>query len=92
VLCLRIQRERIAEQGYPDGEAFHRQWGLTPGRLAKMPAHARILHPGPVNRDVELAGSLVEHPRSLIIEQVRIGVHLRTALFEWLIESPASPY
>jgi aspartate carbamoyltransferase catalytic subunit len=92
VICLRIQRERIAEQGYPDGETFHRQWGMTPERLARMPDHARILHPGPVNRGVELAGSLVEHPRSLIIDQVRIGVHLRTALFEWLIEPATAPY
>lgn len=86
VICLRIQRERIADQGYPDGQAFHRQWGLTPERLRLMPANARILHPGPVNRDVELAAALVQHPRSLILEQVRIGLHLRTALFEWLIE------
>jgi aspartate carbamoyltransferase catalytic subunit len=65
---------------------------MTPERLARMPDHARILHPGPVNRGVELAGSLVEHPRSLIIDQVRIGVHLRTALFEWLIEPATAPY
>jgi aspartate carbamoyltransferase catalytic subunit len=90
VVCLRIQRERIGEQGYPDGGAFHARWGLTPERLARMPAHARILHPGPVNRDVELAASLIDHPRSLIIEQVRIGVHLRTAVFEWLIEPTPS--
>jgi aspartate carbamoyltransferase catalytic subunit len=39
---------------------------------------------------VELAASLIDHPRSLIIEQVRIGVHLRTAVFEWLIEATPS--
>ncbi|MEX0915546.1 MAG: aspartate carbamoyltransferase catalytic subunit, partial [Wenzhouxiangellaceae bacterium] len=87
VICLRIQRERIAASGYPDGAAFHRRWGLTAGRLDAMPAHARILHPGPVNRDVEIADALVDSPRALILEQVRNGVHLRTALFEWLIDA-----
>jgi len=84
VICLRIQRERIGASGYPDGAAFHRRWGLTTARLNAMPRHARILHPGPVNRDVEIAAELVDSPRSLILEQVRIGVYLRTALFEWL--------
>lgn len=87
VICLRIQRERIAASGYPDGTAFHRRWGLTAGRLDAMPAHARILHPGPVNRDVEIADALADSPRALILEQVRNGVHLRTALFEWLIDA-----
>jgi len=85
VICLRIQRERIAATGYPDGATFHRRWGLTRARLKVMPEHARILHPGPVNRDVELAGELIDSPRALILEQVRIGVYLRTALFEWLL-------
>lgn len=87
VICLRIQRERIAASGYPDGAAFHRRWGLTAERLAAMPERARILHPGPVNRDVEIADALVDSPRSLILEQVRIGVHVRTAVFEWLIDA-----
>lgn len=87
VICLRIQRERMAASGHPDGPAFHARWGLTADRLAAMPAHARILHPGPVNRGVEIADALVDSPRSLILEQVRIGVHLRTALFEWLIDA-----
>lgn len=87
LICLRIQRERMNASGIPDGAAFHARWGLTAQRLAAMPPHARFLHPGPVNRDVEVADALVDSPRSLILEQVRIGVHLRTALFEWLIES-----
>mgnify|MGYP005844422035 CR=1 FL=1 len=86
LICLRIQRERMAASGYLDGAAFHQRWGLTAERLAAMPGHARILHPGPVNRGVEIADALVDSPRSLILEQVRIGVHLRTALFEWLIK------
>src|SRR6056297_2393028 len=87
VICLRIQRERMTFGGSPDGTAFHARWGLTAERLAAMPGHSRFLHPGPVNRDVEIAEALVDSPRALILEQVRIGVHLRTALFEWLIDA-----
>lgn len=86
VICLRIQRERMAASGHPDGEAFHARWGLTAERLAGMPMHARFLHPGPVNRDIEIADALLDSPRSLILDQIRIGVQLRTALFEWLID------
>ncbi|MDT8409717.1 MAG: aspartate carbamoyltransferase catalytic subunit [Wenzhouxiangellaceae bacterium] len=85
IICLRIQRERIDAQAYPDGEAFHRDWGLTEQRAARLPEHVRILHPGPVNRGIEIADQVADSPRSLILEQVRIGVHLRTALFEWLM-------
>lgn len=92
VICLRIQRERIGSSGYPDGPSFHDEWGLTEARLARMPPHARILHPGPVNRDVEISAALVEAPQSLILQQVRAGIHLRTALFEWLIEPTSTAY
>jgi len=87
VICLRIQRERIESTGYPDGDSFQRQWGLTEARAAKLAPHARILHPGPVNRDVEISASLVDSPQSLILEQVRAGIHARTAVFEWLIDA-----
>jgi aspartate carbamoyltransferase catalytic subunit len=87
VICLRIQRERIEHTGHPDGESFHREWGLTEARAASMAPHARILHPGPVNRDIELSASLVDDPRSLILEQVRSGIQVRTAIFEWSIDA-----
>lgn len=90
VICLRIQRERINASGTPDGNDFRDHWGLTPERAASMPSHARILHPGPVTRNVEMADALIDSPRSLILEQVRTGVHLRTALFEWLIDNTFS--
>lgn len=92
VICLRIQRERIRAGGYSDGDAFHRAWGLTPERLAALPDHARVLHPGPVNRGVELDSAVADDPRALILDQVRTGVHLRTAVFELLAgASPARP-
>lgn len=84
VMCLRIQRERIRAGGYSDGAAFHRAWGLTAERIARLPDHARILHPGPVNRGIELAAEVADDARALILDQVRAGVQLRTALFELL--------
>ncbi|GAB4168659.1 MAG: aspartate carbamoyltransferase catalytic subunit [Wenzhouxiangellaceae bacterium] len=85
VICLRIQRERIGAAGYPDGSEFHAHWGLSLDRAARLAAGTWILHPGPVNRGVEIAPELVESPQSLILEQVRFGRHLRTAVFEQLL-------
>ena len=87
IMVLRIQRERIGATAYPDGDAFHERWGLTDARLARLPEHARVLHPGPVNRGVEIADAVADGPASLIVEQVRFGVAARTAVFEWLIDA-----
>ena len=92
VICLRIQRERIAASGYPDGEAFHQAWGLTLERARALKPGARIMHPGPMNRGVEIGAEVAESDRALVLEQVRHGLHLRTALFEWLIPADAPPY
>ena len=92
VVCLRIQRERIAASGYPDGEAFHQDWGLTTRRTRALGEHVRIMHPGPMNRGVEIGAEVAESSRALVLEQVRHGLHLRTALFDWLIPADAPPY
>jgi aspartate carbamoyltransferase catalytic subunit len=84
VNCLRIQRERIVDLDVSDASDYHALWGLTEERAARLPRDVRILHPGPVNRGIELAHSLVDDPRSLILRQVRMGVYLRMAVFEWL--------
>lgn len=85
LICLRIQRERISAGDHPDGESFHRQWGLSEARAAKLDPNTRIMHPGPANRGVEIASGVLDSPQSLVLEQVRFGLHLRTAVFEWLL-------
>lgn len=85
VICLRIQRERITDIAQPDGAEFHRRWGLSEERAARLAAQTRILHPGPANRGVEIASSVLDSPRSLVLEQVRFGLHLRTAVFEQML-------
>ncbi len=85
IVCLRVQRERIEADRLPDPEQFHRKWGLTVDALERYAPNAWVLHPGPVNRGVEMSADLVEHPRSLISAQVRMGVFMRMAIFEhWL--------
>ena len=87
VMCLRIQRERM-EQGHgPDAAEFHRQFGLTPERLALAQPHAIVMHPGPMNREVEIAGSVADSPQSVITEQVTNGVAVRMAVMQTVMET-----
>lgn len=87
VMCLRIQHERHEGEGARAGESadsYLETYGLTEARFAGARPGCLILHPGPVNRDIELASSLVEHPQSLILEQVTNGVFMRMAVMEWI--------
>ena len=87
VMCLRIQRERM-EQGHgPDAAEFYRQFGLTPERLALARPHAIVMHPGPMNREVEIAGSVADSPQSVITEQVTNGVAVRMAVMQTVMET-----
>ncbi len=86
IMMLRIQKERMHEGRVPSNDAFLQHHGLTEARLALAKPGAKILHPGPVNRGVEIADSLVDHPeRSLVLEQVEAGVAIRQALFGWAL-------
>jgi aspartate carbamoyltransferase catalytic subunit len=80
VIMLRIQKERISGLEIPGAADYHREWGLTEDRLALAPAHCRVLHPGPINREVEIATAVADGPASLIRQQVRNGLHTRMAL------------
>lgn len=91
IMCLRIQRERHPQPAAEAGQAPHQDsasylssYGLTEERFARARPSCVILHPGPVNRDIEIAGALVEHPSSLILEQVRNGLYVRMAILEWI--------
>jgi aspartate carbamoyltransferase catalytic subunit len=80
IMMLRIQKERIKGLDIPDAADYHRDWGLTESRLALAAPHCRVLHPGPINREVEIASSVADGPHSLIRQQVRNGLHTRMAL------------
>ncbi|QCE32367.1 aspartate carbamoyltransferase catalytic subunit [Acetobacteraceae bacterium] len=82
VICLRVQRERMKEGLVADGDAYAKLWGLDDQRLALLPQHAVVMHPGPANRGVEITSSVADGPRSLIREQVRLGVSARMSILE----------
>jgi aspartate carbamoyltransferase catalytic subunit len=82
VMMLRIQLERH-ETLELNQASYHRDYGMTPARLAKMKKNAIILHPGPFNRGVEISDELVEHPQSRIFKQMENGVYARMAVLEW---------
>ena len=83
--CLRIQRERIHALELPDVATYHATWGLTAARAHRLGARARILHPGPVNRGIEIDPAVADGQRSRILRQVRMGVFLRMAVYEWVL-------
>ena len=85
VMMLRVQRERLEEDlGDAPGE-FLARYGLTEERFARTAPNAVVMHPGPINRGVEIEGSLADHPtRSLIVRQVEMGVAVRMACLDLL--------
>lgn len=82
MMMLRVQHERHDGEESFSKEEYHQRYGLTEERAEKMKKHAIIMHPAPVNRDVELADSLVEAMQSRIITQMSNGVYIRMAILE----------
>lgn len=82
---LRMQQERMTESLVPSLREYTSRFGLTPARAARLPEHALIMHPGPMNRGVEMAVDPSELPGSVITQQVTNGIAVRMAvLFELL--------
>jgi aspartate carbamoyltransferase catalytic subunit len=82
VIMLRVQLERQAEAAFPSARDYTRGWGLTVARAERMKPEAVVLHPGPINRGVELSSEVADGPRSVILEQVKNGVAVRMAILE----------
>ncbi|CAH1852272.1 aspartate carbamoyltransferase catalytic subunit [Convivina praedatoris] len=84
LMFLRVQHERITNQENQSFSAlqYHQAYGLTQERYQRLRDNAIIMHPGPVNRDVEIASDLVEAPKSKIFEQMTNGVYARMAMLE----------
>ena len=78
-MALRIQMERQDEGLFPSIREYHMQYGITAEHLERHP-DLLIMHPGPVNRGVELANEVVDHERAIILSQVTNGVALRMAV------------
>ncbi|WML42340.1 aspartate carbamoyltransferase catalytic subunit [Neobacillus sp. OS1-2] len=87
VMLLRVQHERHQRKGSFTASEYHRQYGLTLERERQMKPNSIIMHPAPVNRNVEIADSLVECGRSRIFKQMENGVFVRMAALKRSIES-----
>lgn len=79
VMCLRVQRERQDEHFLPSLEEYTTEYGVTESKLRKFAPQAVVLHPGPVNRGIEVSSEVIDGPRSLVTQQVTFGVAVRMA-------------
>jgi len=88
---LRVQRERMTRAYFPTIREYSRLYGIDPPRLAAMPEHAVVMHPGPMNRGVEISPDVADSPRALIIDQVANGIAVRMACLYLLLSSAPVP-
>jgi len=85
VMMLRLQRERMEEGLVASLDDYHRDYGLTATRLKRAASDAVVMHPGPINRGVEITDEVADGPQSLILRQVTNGVAVRMAVLEALL-------
>jgi aspartate carbamoyltransferase catalytic subunit len=84
-MTLRLQRERMEEGLVPSLAAYHRDYGITAARLRGAARDAVVMHPGPMNRGVEIDADVADGPQSLVLRQVANGVAVRMAVLEELL-------
>jgi len=85
LMMLRIQLERMNAAYFPTEREYTRAWGLDAGRLAALPADSIVMHPGPMNRGLEISADAADSPRSTVLEQVTNGVSVRMAVLYLLL-------
>ena len=85
VMMLRLQAERMTAAYFPSVREYSRRYGLDNARLALLPEQAIVMHPGPMNRGVEIAADVADSARSTITEQVANGVSVRMAVLYLLL-------
>jgi aspartate carbamoyltransferase catalytic subunit len=91
VMMLRVQQERMSAAYFPSVREYSRRYGLDAARMARLPAHAIVMHPGPMNRGVEIAAEVADSVRSTIVEQVANGVTTRMAVLYLLLGGTEFP-
>ncbi|MGD0068193.1 MAG: aspartate carbamoyltransferase catalytic subunit [Streptosporangiaceae bacterium] len=91
VMMLRVQQERMTAAFFPSVREYSRRYGLDAARMARLPDHAIVMHPGPMNRGVEIAAEVADSARSTIVEQVANGVTTRMAVLYLLLGGTEFP-
>lgn len=90
IMGLRLQKERMTSATVPSSGEFYRSFGLSPERLAIAKPDALVMHPGPTNRGVEIAGSVADGKQSVILEQVTYGIAVRMAVMSMIMGNSES--
>ncbi|MDI9817863.1 MULTISPECIES: aspartate carbamoyltransferase catalytic subunit [unclassified Legionella] len=86
IICLRVQRERLQENEQLDLETYRREFAITEDMLKYAKTDAMVMHPGPINRGVEIDSQVADGAQSFILHQVSNGVFMRMAILESLIK------
>jgi aspartate carbamoyltransferase catalytic subunit len=89
VMMLRVQTERMQDSYFPSAREYSRRYGLDASRMRRLPGHAIVMHPGPMNRGMEIAPEVADSTRSTIVEQVANGVSARMAVLYLLLGGKA---
>ena len=85
VMMLRVQAERMHSAFFPSAREYSRRYGLDDRRVRTLPDHAIVMHPGPMNRGMEIGSDVADSARSVIVEQVANGVSVRMAVLYLLL-------
>jgi aspartate carbamoyltransferase catalytic subunit len=80
IIMLRLQNERMSGALLPSASEYFKYYGLTQERLALAKPDAIVMHPGPMNRGVEIDSAVADGPQSVILEQVSFGIAVRMAV------------
>ena len=86
VMMLRVQMERMNAAFFPSAHEYSRRYGLDVDRMNSMQDHALVMHPGPMNRGMEIAADVADADRSVIVDQVTNGIYTRMAVLYLLLE------
>jgi aspartate carbamoyltransferase catalytic subunit len=91
VMMLRIQQERLAGAMFPTLREYSRMFGLSQQRLKLAKPDAIVMHPGPLNRGVEINDDVADGDQSVILNQVESGVAVRMSVLYWCAREPEQP-
>jgi aspartate carbamoyltransferase catalytic subunit len=87
IMALRIQHERMSASDALDKESFYREWGISSENLRHARPDAIVMHPGPMNRGVEITSEVADGPHSVIRQQVTNGVAVRMAVLATIVRN-----